>query len=120
MESQHDPQHSTEKRHNTTCLQFCAIRQSFSVFFYGGKLFQQYIVDAYVRVEAGRLQYIRNKQHELRVEMYQGLMDHINSEAEHHNLNPGKIVILPSSFQGSPSRHATKLSGCNGNIIIII
>ncbi len=29
-------------------------------------------------------------------------MDHINSEAATRNLTPGKIVVLPSSFAGSP------------------
>lgn len=69
---------------------------------YGSKLFQQYIVDAYIRVETGRMNFIRNQQNHLRVEMYQGLMDHIHSQAHENNLNPGKLVILPSSFQGSP------------------
>ena len=69
---------------------------------YGGKLFQQYIVDSYVKTEAARLDFIRRQQKDLRVELYQGLMDHINSQAEQHKLTPGKIVILPSSFQGSP------------------
>jgi len=103
---QHDEQHRSEKRHNITCLQYYAhrlsVRESFSPIFYGGKLFQQYVVDAYIRVEAGRLQYIRTKQNDLRVELYQGLMDHINTQTETRNLQPGKIVVLPSSFQGSP------------------
>ena len=32
-----------------------AIRQNFSGIHYGGKLFQQYIVDAYVKTEQNRL-----------------------------------------------------------------
>lgn len=103
---QHAPEHSTAKRTTLTTLQFYAhrlsVRQAFSPIFYGGKLLQQYIVDAYIRVETGRLNYIQLQQNQLRVELYQGLMDHIHSNAQHQNLNPGKIVILPSSFQGSP------------------
>ncbi|XP_014670443.1 PREDICTED: uncharacterized protein LOC106811370 [Priapulus caudatus] len=34
--------------------------------------------------------------------MYQGLMDHLALQATEHNLTPRKLVILPSSFQGSP------------------
>lgn len=102
----HDPAHSTDKRTKITQLQFysyrLAARANFSPVFHGGKLFQQYVVDSYVKTEAGRLDYFRRKQKELRVELYQGLMDHIQSQAEQRNLTPGKIVVLPSSFQGSP------------------
>ena len=102
----HTPEHSTQKRNTITVLQFyahrLAVRQEFSPLFYGAKLFQQYIVDAYVRTEASRLDFIRKNQSGLRVELYQGLMDHISSQAADANLTPGKIVILPSSFQGSP------------------
>ena len=79
-----------------------AVRQSFSILFLAGKLFQQYIVDAYTRTEASRVDWVMTNQTQLRVEKYQGLMDHINSEAERHNLAPGTVVVLPSSFQGSP------------------
>jgi hypothetical protein len=33
---------------------------------------------------------------------YTTLMDHLQSQAQQHNLPPGKVVVLPSSFQGSP------------------
>ena len=102
----HTGDNRTAHINKVSLLQFysfrLAARQAFSPLFYGGKLFQQYIVDAYVRTEASRLDYIRSNQKGLRVEMYQGLMDHINSQAEERNLQPGKIVILPSSFKGSP------------------
>ena len=52
-----------------------AARSVFNPIFYAGKLFQQYIVDAYVRTEAARLFYIRQSQASLRVELYQGLQD---------------------------------------------
>ena len=79
-----------------------AVRKTFSAIHYAGKLFQQYVVDAYVKTEASRLDYIRRNQCALRVEMYQGLMDHLYFEAAQHNLQPGRMVILPSTFQGSP------------------
>ena len=66
-----------------------------------GKLFQQYIVDAYVRTEAAQFDFIRRNQSNLWVDICQGLVDHIQSQAE-DQLQPGKVVILPSSFQGSP------------------
>eukprot|EP00973_Karenia_brevis_P017587 2412896-Karenia_brevis.AAC.1 len=43
----------------------------------GGRLFQQYIVDAYSKVESMRLDWIRANQKQLRVESLQGLMDHL-------------------------------------------
>ena len=103
---QHDPVHGCRTRRSLTCLQFyayrLAVRQSFSPIHYGGKLFQQFIVDSYLRVEAGRIGFIRREQHRLRVDMYQGLMDHINKRVEEQGYQPGRIIILPSSFQGSP------------------
>jgi hypothetical protein len=60
------------------------------------------MVDAYVKAESSRLNFIRRNQTQLRVELYQGLMDHVNSQAAERGLAPGKIVVLPSSFQGSP------------------
>jgi hypothetical protein len=102
----HNEEHSTAKRNKVTQLQFysyrLAARVAFSPVFHGGKLFQQYIVDSYVRTEAARLEFIRRNQSNLRVELYQGLMDHLQSQAEQQNLNPGKVFILPSSFHGSP------------------
>jgi len=37
-----------------------------------------------------------------RVERYQGLIDHLANEAELEGLKSGRVVIRPSSFQGSP------------------
>jgi hypothetical protein len=103
---EHTAERRTAHKHNVSVLQFysfrLAVRQTFSPLFHGGKLFQQYVVDAYLRAEAARLDYIRINQTSLRREMYQGLIDHVNSQAEELNLEPGTIVILPSSFKGSP------------------
>ena len=103
---QHSPQHATAKRNSVTHLQFysfrLAVRQQFSPIHKSGKLFQQYIVDAYVKTESERLSYLRRNQSQLRVEHYQGLMDHINKQAIETERTLGRIVILPSSFQGSP------------------
>jgi hypothetical protein len=79
-----------------------SIRDGFNPFLSAGKLSQQYFVDAYVKTEANRLNYIKQNQSKLRVEKYTGLMDHLQSEAAAQGLTPGKAVILPSSFQGSP------------------
>ena len=55
-----------------------------------------------MKTESQRLDYIRLNQNKLRVEQYQWLMDYLNEVITDHNLKPGRMVILPSSFQGSP------------------
>ena len=45
----------------------------------GGRLLQQYIVDAYSSMEESRLPWIRNNQASLRLKVYQGLIDMINA-----------------------------------------
>jgi len=45
----------------------------------GGRLFQQFIVDAYAAVEEDRLRWIRNNQATLRAEIYRGLCDALKS-----------------------------------------
>ena len=96
----------SRNRKRVSMLQFysyrLAIRQSFNPIHYGGKLFQQYIVDAYVKTEQNRLAFHRQNQKALRVELYKGLMDHLANEAELQGLKPGRVIILPSSFQGGP------------------
>jgi len=79
-----------------------AIRDGFNQFLSAGKLTQQYLVDAYVKTEANRLNFCRQNQAALRVEKYSGLMDHLHNESSKKGLLPGKAIILPSSFQGSP------------------
>jgi hypothetical protein len=101
----HDAARRTRTNNTVTPMQFYsyrfAEREQFSPLFHGGKLFQQIIVDAYVRVEAHRLNYIRTNQANFRVEQYQGLMDHLHSQAEQQEKTPGKIVILCCSYRTS-------------------
>ena len=103
---QHNPQFATACRTRVTQLQFysyqLAIRNQFSAIHRARKLFQQYVVDAYVKTEAERLTFISTHQTQLRVECYQGLMDHIYTQASTLDASVGRVVILPSSFAGSP------------------
>ena len=78
-----------------------AVRDNFSTIHLSRLLFQQYLVDAFTKIEGNELTYIRTHQSELRVESYQGLMDHIDRRAQAENVNIGHVVILPSSFEGS-------------------
>nr|XP_042913564.1 uncharacterized protein LOC122273596 [Parasteatoda tepidariorum] len=79
-----------------------AIRSEFSLLHSSGKLFQQFIVDVYVRTEGSRLNYLRLNQKDLRVELYQGLLDALQSEAHSNNVKLGKLISLQSTFRGFP------------------
>ncbi|UYV73842.1 hypothetical protein LAZ67_11001095 [Cordylochernes scorpioides] len=66
------------------------------------ELTQQFIVDAYVKIEANRLNYVRMNQKDLRVEDYCVVQQHLENRAIQNGIPIGKMVILPSSFEGSP------------------
>ncbi|CAB3242530.1 unnamed protein product [Arctia plantaginis] len=65
------------------------------------RLFQQFAVDMYVKVETERLAFIRFNQAKLRSEDYIHLRA-IHSDGDVQNI--GRLTILPSSYIGSP-RH---------------
>ncbi|KAI4357377.1 hypothetical protein L6164_001329 [Bauhinia variegata] len=64
------------------------------------KLFQQFIVDEYCMIESERLNYIRTRQKELRVESYCNLHEG-NTDVDDEGIRRGKRIIIPSSFVGS-------------------
>ncbi|XP_038716065.1 uncharacterized protein LOC120009516 [Tripterygium wilfordii] len=69
----------------------------------GGRLFQQYIVDAFTCIEDERLRYIRFKhqQEHHRCELYKGVQDaFLRGDVASSSI--GQRVILPSSFTGGP------------------
>ena len=45
---------------------------------------------------------MRRNQTALHVEKYKGLMDHVNTASASQAVLPGKVVIVPSSYSGSP------------------
>ena len=87
-----------------------AIRRNFSVLHSSTRLFQQYFVEQYVKMQNQRLSYIHNHQKRLRVESYQGVHDYVHSIAEKRRgqpghtekVNIGKMIIFSSSFTDSP------------------
>jgi hypothetical protein len=85
---------------NLTMLQFYSYalafrNKTFSLLHSARKLFHQYIVDAYTKIEANRLKYLREHQNELRADLYLGLFDYVNDNREGLI---GRKTILPSSF----------------------
>ena len=65
----------------------------------GGKLFQEFIVDAWASTEQNRLIFIVLNQAKLRVDLYKCLVDIGDDELQPANV--GCRMILPSSFTGS-------------------
>ena len=66
-----------------------------------GRLFLQFVVDVYARIEQNRLAYIRFNQSNLRTHAYQGFVDAINTNTDDLS-NIGRTVFLPSTFYNSP------------------
>ncbi|KAM0040512.1 putative helitron helicase-like domain-containing protein [Helianthus debilis subsp. tardiflorus] len=67
----------------------------------GGRLFQQFLVNAYVCIKQNRLEYIQSHQDLFRGEYLQGIHDAITrGDMIGHDIC--KHTILPSSFTGGP------------------
>ena len=61
------------------------------------KLFQQFIVDYYCKIESQRVRFHANNQNRLRADLCRGVQDSIrNNDVE----NSGRTVILPATFTG--------------------
>jgi hypothetical protein len=67
-----------------------------------GKLFHQYAVYMYAKIESERLNYLRFNQAALRSEEYIHLQDAIVNDGDVNNI--GRLKILPATYIGSP-RH---------------
>ena len=81
---------------------------NFSPLLFGGRLTPQLFLHAYIMIESNRMNYFRNKQDNLRVECYQGLLDHVIASASNNSKNfqkkerLGNHFILPATYIGSP------------------
>lgn len=99
-------QGTSRQRNKLTMLQYTsyrlAIRDAFSILHRSQKLFLQWVVDMYVRIEGTRLDFIRNHQNQLRADLYLNVTDFVRQRAGDQNLRVGRQVILPASFIGSP------------------
>lgn len=68
---------------------------------YIGRLFQQYVVDMYVKIETTRLYYFRNNQKQIRAELYQCIVDSIQN-GEIRRSEVGRKFVLSRSFTCGP------------------
>ena len=72
----------------------------------GGRLFQQFLVNAYISIEQNRLDYIESMQDVFRTEYLQGVHDALlKGDSDGHEV--GKRTIFPASFTGG-SRYMYK------------
>lgn len=91
---------------NISVKQFYAhrlqVRPSEGMLHYFGRLFHQYVVDMYVKVEDRRLEFLRYNQATLRSELYKGLTDAVATDTTTSAEEIGRQTILPASHTGSP------------------
>jgi hypothetical protein len=73
----------------------------FNPILYGKRLFQEFAVDTYVKIESSRLDYYRNNQDTVRADLYQGLVDSYRNGVEDAS-EVGKRTVLSPTFIGGP------------------
>ncbi len=78
-----------------------------STFTYGKRLYQEWVVDQYSKVEGQRLLWVRLNQTTLRADQYKGMVDAMQQDGA-NNTNFGRMVVLPATFVGS-LRHMKQL-----------
>ncbi|XP_076923639.1 uncharacterized protein LOC143585837 [Bidens hawaiensis] len=76
-------------------------RNLYTLLLRGGRLLQQFIVDAYVCIEESRLDYIRFNQSVFRNDFLQGVCDAVQ-RGDTEGKEIGKHAVLPSYFVGGP------------------
>ena len=69
-------------RNNISCLEYYCYRfqirpQDASVLLISGRLFQQYVVDMYVKLETSRLDFFHLNQSTIRADLYSGVLDSV-------------------------------------------
>nr|XP_043633210.1 uncharacterized protein LOC122604381 [Erigeron canadensis] len=97
---------NTNKGRKTVTMQeyYCykfQIRPTENVILLGGRLYQQYVVDVYIKIETTRLNFHEYNQDKIRVDLYQGIVDCVNAG----EVNLSRIrrrIVLPATFIGGP------------------
>jgi hypothetical protein len=71
------------------CYKFQKRPGIFNPILYVKRLFQQFTIDTYIKIESNRLEYISKHQTQLRADLYQGLLDSL-MEGETRGAQTGK------------------------------
>ncbi|CAF1098037.1 unnamed protein product, partial [Brachionus calyciflorus] len=69
-----------------------------------GKLFQEYIVHCWVKIEKNNQNYLRRNQAYLRIHEYAGIMDHLN--------NPNADGVIGRAYNSWNSKYCKQCRGC--------
>ncbi|XP_062230177.1 uncharacterized protein LOC133927803 [Phragmites australis] len=83
------------------CYKFQIRPGIFNSMLFGKRLFQQFTVNTYIKIESSRLDYIWAHQKELRADLYQGLVDSLHA-GERRADAIGNRTMLATSFIGGP------------------
>ncbi|KAL6615116.1 hypothetical protein ACP70R_037386 [Stipagrostis hirtigluma subsp. patula] len=83
------------------CFKLQVRRGLFDILLFGGRLFQQWAVGMYIKIESMRLDWYSNPDNQklIRAELYQGMVDVI-SDGETRASEVGKRIVLPRTFPG--------------------
>ncbi|ENN70626.1 hypothetical protein YQE_12665, partial [Dendroctonus ponderosae] len=78
-----------------------SVPHGFSVLHNAGKLFQQYLVDAYVKIESNELWWYKSNMQQIRQSGYPNLLNYLERRArmESSNCRVGTVQILPPGFR---------------------
>lgn len=86
-----------------TSMQYYKVRlmiRTSNYLLYYRDLLSIFIVDMYINIESERMLFLRSHQHELKSESYGTLRDAVQADINAGDV--GKLVVLPSTFTGSP------------------
>jgi hypothetical protein len=86
-------------------------RGDFNTILRGGRLLQQYVVDAWATIDQTTLRWIFHHQTELRADLYNGVAD-TAAIADTNSDQIGKRIILPSSYVGGDRFMHTIFQDC--------
>ncbi|PWZ14870.1 Vacuolar protein sorting-associated protein 36 [Zea mays] len=100
-EDAESPSHLCVSVRDYYCYKFQIRPGVFNPILHGKRLFQQFAVDTYIKIESSRLDYIRRNQDRLRADLYQGLVDSM-LDGDIRAEKVGKRTVLSTSFIGGP------------------
>ncbi|AQK86929.1 hypothetical protein ZEAMMB73_Zm00001d038566 [Zea mays] len=95
------PSHLCVSVRDYYCYRFQIRPSIFNPILHGKRLFQQFAVDTYIKIESSRLDFICKNQDRLRADLYKGLVDSLH-EGENKADKIGKRTVLSTSFIGGP------------------
>ncbi|PWZ10632.1 ATP-dependent DNA helicase PIF1 [Zea mays] len=100
-EDAESPTHLCVSVRDYYCYKFQIRPGVFNPILHGKRLFQQFVVDTYIKIESSRLDFIHKNQDRLRADLYQGLVDSM-LDGDIRAEKVGKRTVLSTSFIGGP------------------